>query len=56
MKKVLIFLHSYVIILWQSENCFALIAQLDRVTGYEPVGRGFESLSARQSYSDRREM
>ncbi len=26
----------------------ALIAQLDRVTGYEPVGRGFESLSARQ--------
>ncbi len=27
----------------------ALIAQLDRVTGYEPVGRGFESLSARQT-------
>ena len=23
-----------------------LVAQLDRVTGYEPVGRGFESLSA----------
>ena len=23
------------------------IAQLDRVTGYEPVGRGFESLQAR---------
>ena len=26
----------------------ALVAQLDRVTGYEPVGRGFESLQARQ--------
>ncbi len=25
---------------------YAPIAQLDRVTGYEPVGRGFESLSA----------
>ena len=25
----------------------ALLAQLDRVTGYEPVGRGFESLAAR---------
>ena len=24
-----------------------LVAQLDRVTGYEPVGRGFESLQAR---------
>ena len=24
------------------------IAQLDRVTGYEPVGQGFESLQARQ--------
>ena len=24
----------------------ALVAQLDRVTGYEPVGRGFESLRA----------
>ena len=27
----------------------ALLAQLDRVTGYEPVGRGFESLAARQA-------
>ena len=26
-----------------------LVAQLDRVTGYEPVGRGFESLQARQA-------
>ena len=25
----------------------ALVAQLDRVTGYEPVGQGFESLQAR---------
>ena len=23
------------------------VAQLDRVTGYEPVGQGFESLQAR---------
>ena len=27
---------------------YALVAQLDRVTGYEPVGQGFESLQARQ--------
>ena len=27
---------------------FALVAQLDRVSGYEPEGRGFESLRARQ--------
>lgn len=26
----------------------ALVAQLDRVSGYEPEGRGFESLRARQ--------
>ena len=26
---------------------YVLVAQLDRVTGYEPVGRGFESLQAR---------
>ena len=28
----------------------ALLAQLDRVTGYEPVGQGFESLTARHTY------
>ena len=27
----------------------APVAQLDRVTGYEPVGRGFESLPAYQN-------
>lgn len=32
-----------------SNNMNALVAQLDRVTGYEPVGRGFESLQARQA-------
>lgn len=32
-----------------SNNMNALVAQLDRVTGYEPVGRGFESL---QPYHD----
>ena len=26
---------------------FALLAQLDRVFGYEPKGQGFESLTAR---------
>ena len=29
---------------------YAPVAQLDRVTGYEPVGRGFESLWARQVF------
>ena len=28
-------------------NRYAPVAQLDRVTGYEPVGQGFESLPAR---------
>ncbi len=28
----------------------ALVAQLDRATGYEPVGRAFESLQARQIF------
>ena len=28
-----------------------LVAQLDRVFGYEPKGRGFESLQARQKAS-----
>ncbi len=27
---------------------YVCVAQLDRVTGYEPVGRGFESLHAHQ--------
>ena len=30
-----------------SKDKCALVAQLDRVTGYEPVGQGFESLAAR---------
>ena len=29
----------------------ASLAQLDRVTGYEPVGQGFESLTTRQQKS-----
>ena len=32
-------------ILWQ--NPIALLAQLDRVSGYGPEGQGFESLTAR---------
>ena len=35
------------IILWQ-QKANALVAQPDRVFGYEPKGRGFESLPARQ--------
>ena len=30
-------------------DLFAPVAQLDRVSGYEPEGRGFESLLACQS-------
>ena len=30
---------------------YALLAQLDRVFGYEPKGQGFESLAARQPQS-----
>jgi hypothetical protein len=30
--------------------CNAPVAQLDRVSGYEPEGREFESLQARQSF------
>ena len=30
------------------QDVFALVAQLDRVFGYEPKGRGFESLRAHQ--------
>lgn len=30
---------------------FALLAQLDRVFGYEPKGQGFESLAARHAKS-----
>ena len=30
-------------------RCRALVAQLDRATGYEPVGREFESLRAHHS-------
>ena len=31
---------------------FALLAQLDRVFGYGPKGRGFESLTARKTVTD----
>ena len=31
----------------------APVAQLDRAIGFEPIGRGFESLRARHSYSFR---
>lgn len=38
----------YIVVVEKETDLFALLAQLDRVTGYEPVGRGFESLTARQ--------
>ena len=34
--------------LLQCRHSYAPVAQLDRVTGFEPVGREFESLRARQ--------
>ena len=40
---------SYVIILWHLKKRYAPVAQLDRVTDYESVGRGFESLLAYQT-------
>ena len=33
------------------KTAYALVAQLDRVTGYEPVGQGFESLAAHHNKS-----
>ena len=45
----MIFVAECVTILWQSGMiAYALLAQLDRVFGYEPKGQGFESLAARQ--------
>ena len=44
-KKYLISLCNCVIIVIVAIN--ALLAQLDRVFGYEPKGQGFESLTAR---------
>ncbi len=35
-------------IIYVGTNEYALLAQLDRVFGYEPKGQGFESLAARQ--------
>ena len=35
-------------IIYIGKKANALLAQLDRVFGYEPKGQGFESLAARQ--------
>ena len=35
-------------VLYYSYFLYAPVAQLDRVSGFEPDGRGFESLRARQ--------
>ena len=42
-KNILLFPSAYAIILGHS-SAYAAVAQLDRVTDYESVGRGFESL------------
>ena len=34
------------------KSVYVPLAQLDRVFGYEPKGRGFESLKARQTKGD----
>ena len=47
-KKHLLFSASCAIISRRLRVWYAPVAQLDRVTGYEPVGRGFESLPAYQ--------
>ena len=41
------FLHSIQLKQARQLNTYAPVAQLDRVFGYEPKGRGFESLQAR---------
>ena len=49
MKKYLLFPVRCDIISKRVEKCaYAPVAQLDRVTDYESVGRGFESLPAYQ--------
>ena len=39
----------YTVLVSKNNIMFALLAQLDRVFGYEPKGRGFESLIARHN-------
>ncbi len=47
-KKDLHFAESRGILIRRFEKRYAPVAQLDRVTDYESVGRGFESLLAYQ--------
>ena len=48
-KKACIFILNVLLYAGTCESAYAPIAQLDRVTGYEPVGQGFESLPARHA-------
>ena len=48
-KKAAKVLAAIFMIFYLTERKFVVLF-LDRVTGYEPVGRGFESLLAHQSY------
>ena len=50
LKKGLLFLEKRAIIYERSRERHAPVAQLDRVFGYEPKGRGFESLLAYQQH------
>ena len=49
-KKAAKVLAAIFMIFYLTERKFVVLF-LDRVTGYEPVGRGFESLLAHQSFS-----
>ena len=40
--------YTYQAVKGETSSRYAAVAQLDRVTGYEPVGRGFESLQPYQ--------
>ena len=51
-KKAAKVLAAIFMIFYLTERKFVVLF-LDRVTGYEPVGRGFESLLAHQSFSIR---
>ena len=48
MKKVLAYFQDVCYYILALIARYAPVAQLDRVTGYEPVGQGFESLPAYQ--------
>ena len=50
-REIIVFLLTFSVKDDKISSALALLARLDRVTGYEPVGRGFESLAAHQTYA-----